>query len=341
MREILLLLTAFICWGCAENSPTEKHQGKRDNLVNVRDGIKEFVSDPVLIGAQNWCTIIDSVLIIQDYRSPDMLIHLFNKNNFRYLTSAIPMGQGPGEITNIGYMEVIEDHRRFYVNDHGKQRIFSYELDSVLANPYYVPEVKMIMNHTIFPDDYEYINDTLSIGLIIEPIGTSDFSQSVAGWNMNTGAITKMNYTHPDINKKRVAFAASKEHGIYVECYRGYDLMSICGLDGNLKYNIYGSHWDKSPTEKIDYFESIIFCKDKIVTRYSGEVSFIRDEDGGMKTNWPTKIMFFDLDGTYIKTLETGYKIRGFCYDEENHRIIFCFDDEIQFGYLDLNGLID
>ncbi|MDR2968262.1 MAG: 6-bladed beta-propeller [Tannerellaceae bacterium] len=342
MNKATILILAALCWSCANNSPTEKHQRERDNIINVKDQIREIITEPVLIGRSNSCAIVDSFIIITDFRSPDMLIHLFSKNTFRHITSAIPMGQGPGEIANIGHLEGIDSLRRFYVNDHGRQRILSYDLDSILANPCYIPEVKMIMNNTIFPSIYKYINDTLSIGQIIEPIGNSDFSQSIGRWNMTTGTVTKMNYTHPDIKKKRVAFAASKEHGIYVESYRGYDLISICDLDGNLKYNIYGRHWNKNPTgRKIDYFDSIIFCKDRIVTRYCGGEAFIRSENGEIKANWPTKIMIFDISGDYIQTLETGYNISRFCYDEENNRLILSFDDEIQFGYLNLDGLID
>jgi hypothetical protein len=47
-----------------------------------------------------------------------------------------------------------------------------------------------------------------------------------------------MPYNHPDIERKRVCFAASAEYDIYVECYCYHDLMTICSLNGDLKYNI-------------------------------------------------------------------------------------------------------
>jgi hypothetical protein len=104
----------------------------------------------------------------------------------------------------MGYLATDEVNRKFYVNDHGKQRIFSYDLDSVLANPLYTPEVKMKMNEKQFPDRYQYINDTLSIGLIIEPIGVSDFAQFVGKWNMKTGEIKLFTHKHPDVSKKYI-----------------------------------------------------------------------------------------------------------------------------------------
>ena len=53
-----------------------------------------------------------------------------------------------------------------------------------------------------------------------------------------------------------------------------------------------------------------------------------------------TKLIVFNTDGDYVRTLDVGYKINHFCYDEENNRLIFNFNDDIQFGYLDLNNLL-
>lgn len=47
----------------------------------------------------------------------------------------------------------------------------------------------------------------------------------------------------------------------------------------------------------------------------------------------------FNLNGSYIQTLEYG--ISDYCYDEKNNRIIMSLDDEnLQFAYLSLDGLI-
>lgn len=47
----------------------------------------------------------------------------------------------------------------------------------------------------------------------------------------------------------------------------------------------------------------------------------------------------FNLNGSYIQTLEYG--ISDYCYDEKNNRIIMSLEDEdLQFAYLNLDGLI-
>lgn len=54
------------------------------------------------------------------------------------------------------------------------------------------------------------------------------------------------------------------------------------------------------------------------------------------KTNYPTKFAVFDLDGNYLKTLETGYPVIIFYYDKGNNRILMSLNDEMQFTYLDV-----
>ena len=75
-------------------------------------------------------------------------------------------------------------------------------------------------------------------------------------------------------------------------------------------------------------------CKDKILALYSGA-------DHRSNEFYPSTIHIFDTAGNYIKTLETGFHILYFWYDKEKYRIVFCtYYDEMQFGYLDLEGLL-
>jgi len=171
------------------------------------------------------------------------------------------------------------------------------------------------------------------------PIGNGDFRPSVAKWNMRTGEITLLNKNdHPKIERKRTSCSASIEHGIFVECYNYHDLMAICDLDGNLKYYLYGSRWNDITQNRFRFFGEVSFCKDKIVALYAaGDENFIKDKDGRtIRGNYPSYFIIFDIHGNYIQTLETGYKIKRFCYDAENNRIVMILDDEIQFAYLDL-----
>jgi len=331
-----LFYFSIICvfsWSCNRNSETDKFQSNRDNIVNVREKVKEIETGDVFIGSISRLYMIGEYLLISDYKSFDKLIRIFDKNNFDYITSIANKGQGPGEITNMGHIAVNETDGKFYVSDHGKLNILSYDIDSVFADTAYMPEVKFKFTKTIFPDRYDYINDTLCISRIIEPVGNSDFQQTVAKFNMLTGEITPMKYTHPNIKKKRTLFAASMEHGLYVEVFSLYDLITICSIDGDLKYNIYGPMWDSKGTRNIHFHYKVVFYYDKIIIAYSGG-NYNNDE------YYPTKFLVFNLNGDYLTTLDVGYKITDFCLDKGNNRIIMSLNDVMQFAYLDLYGLI-
>ncbi|MDD2952257.1 MAG: 6-bladed beta-propeller [Parabacteroides sp.] len=336
-KIVCFILIIVFCSSCLSNSTTEKYNNKNNDIINVYSQIKEIVIEDVLIGYYSWPIIIDNYIFIIDYKTANEFIHIFCKNSFKYVTSTAFKGQGPGEIANIGH--VVEDkvNRKFYVSDHGKNKIFSYDLDSVIIDSHYLPIEKMTMGNQVFPNDYIYINDTLSIGMTIQRLGNGNFNPVIARFNMETGEIKPMSYTiHPDVKKKRICFAISMEHGIYVEAYIPHDLMTICTLEGELKYSIYGTEWD-TETHGINYYGPVAFCNNRIVALYSGEKSVTKDR----KTIFPTKFVVFDLEGNYLKTLETGFPIINFCYDKDNKRIIMSLNDEMQFAYLDVGELLD
>lgn len=332
MKVILCLVFIILLGGCTPASVTEKYQSKRDDIINVKEKVKEFGTGDVLIGSVSRLYISNKYLLIADYKSVDKLIHVFNKNDFSYITSVGDFGQGPEEITVMGSLAIDEIHHQLFVPDHGKQKIFSYDMDSIMVDSLYKPQVKIAMNETLFPSEYQYINDTLSIAVLIKPTSTSTFDQFLGKWNMSTGEIIPMKYTHPDIKKKRIIFAASEKEGIYVECYTRHDLMTICFLDGELQYNIYGPDWDGGNNNKLHCFGTVMIGNDKIFVSYCGE-NYNRD-------SFPTKILVFDLEGNYLKTLETEYEISDCCYDPSNNRIVMSLNDSIQFAYLNIDGII-
>lgn len=343
MNKYIYILLVTLFGGCTENPKTEKYQYNRDNIINVKDKIKEIKIDSLTLNTSCSLYIINNYLLIVDYKSYDYLISIFDKNNFHYITSTAYIGQGPGEIANIGYIGIDNIHRQFNVSDYGKQAIFSYNLDSILTTPSYIPSKKLDIYGDKVLEQYKYLNDTICIGLIFEPISVSDFKLSVGTQNINTGEFRLMPYTHPDIEKKRVSFDASVKDNIYVECYQGQNLMTICTLDGLLKYNIYGGkNWkDNQGKRYVEYFQQVTLASDKIIALYLNDNGYVKDPVRGIVGNLATKFLVFDINGNYIATLETNYPICHFCYDEENNRIILNMNDDMQFGYLDLDGLVD
>lgn len=335
MEKSIYIFCFLIFLSCTKREKTEIYQIERENIINMHDKVKEIKIDDVLINRYSEPFLLDKYLLIGDYISRDRLVHIFDKQNFKYICSAAYLGEGPTEITVFGSISINEKDHEFYISDHGKQKIFAYKLDSVLLNPQsYTPTVKANINNEQFPNRYYYVNDSLSYASIITPTGNSGFNQSGAIWNMITGKITPLKYTHPEIENKRVNNAVSIENKTYVECYDHHDLMTIYDLEGNLKYNIYGSKWNNTKSNKYRYYSTVRFAKDKIIACYS----YGRDNFG--KQSRPTTLFVFDLNGNYLKTLEIGYNILEFCYDEEYNRIIMSLDDDIQHAYIDTKDII-
>lgn len=91
--------------------------------------------------------------------------------------------------------------------------------------------------------------------------------------------------------------------------------------------------WNNEKTNKVRFCSDVVIGNDKIIA----SASFGRDNFG--KDFWSTAFLVFDLDGNYLQTLETGYNISYFCYDNDNNRILMSLNDNIQFAYLDLDGI--
>ena len=179
----------------------------------------------------------------------DKLIHVFDKDNFKWLYSFGDIGQGPNDISSIGTIACNNDTHEIYVMDNARRKLLSYNADSLSVNPQHLPSLKLKLSGTTIPDDLYYINDTLSYGSFVK-LTESSFHQTAGKWNIATGIIEFIDYVHPADKKKRVAFSASTKFNRIVECNRRYDLMSLYDTDLKLLCNIYDPNWDENGDRK-------------------------------------------------------------------------------------------
>lgn len=329
VNKIVFLSICIFLVSCNKNKRADIYQEHRNNIVNVKALLQEIKinEDDVLIGNYSTTHILGQYLLIENFKSPDKLVSIFDKNDFKYLTSTGNRGEGPNEILNPGIMGTDDIHGKFYITDHSKLKIFSFDIDSVLEDPlHYTPIVKVNIDESNFPSEYEYINDTLCVGRCITPIGTNNYTPSAAKWNMITGEIIPLSMNGPKIEKKRVVCASSSDYKLVAEMYTYHDLISIFDFNGNLRCNIYGPDWGEN---KIYCFSWGTFCHDKLIVSYSGTMERMLN-----------KLIVFDINGNYIKTLDVGYPINYLCYDKGNNRLILALNDEMQFAYLNLKDLI-
>ncbi len=340
MKNILHILLLLSLISCVQKESTEKMQTERNNIIYVKDKIKEIKIDSLLFSSLSKPYLCSDYLLIADYKAYDECVHIFDKNDFHYITSFAYTGMGPDEITRLGYVGINEAHREIELTDLGKQQIYFFNLDSVLDDKSYVSRKKSKIIGEKLLHNYQYIDNDIRMGLILTPSGTSNYSVTVGTQDIHSGKFKAMPYTHPSVNNKRVYFDVSPKEKIYVECYQGQNLMTICSINGALKYNIYGGHsWKENQQGRKEYYRQTRFVGNKIFALYLDDLGIINHPGNGPVENQATKFLVFDLTGNYLATLETGYHILTFCYDESNNRIILACNDDIQFGYLDLNEI--
>jgi hypothetical protein len=330
---ICFLILLIVGCKTTNHEKPEKFQKHRNKIINVSDKIIDI--NPEILFGNSVLYIIDDILIVNEV-SPkgEKGIHLFNKNNFKYIKSTGFLGRGPGEIASLGGIGIDRKNRILWVQDHGNKVMWKFPLDSVLNNEMFKPKIKLELNYESFIERFGFLNDSLVLGVAVQILPDYSFVKAMSKINLNNNVIEKFGYVHPKAIGKNSSsvFALSVENNLYVNCYYYNDLITICDLNGNLKYNVYGPEGLNNKDNKKIYF----FGKD-LIASYIGDVGIISDKNGP-KGNTPSKLIVFDMKGNYKKTIETGYKFTYFCVDEENNRIIAYFNSRVEaLGYFNVD----
>lgn len=330
MKYMPLLLLCLLA-SCAGDS-RHKSINVEKNVVDVTEKIHPIdFGDTVLFNAFCKVDIAKDYLIVSDYKNYENQVHLFDKNNFHYLASTAPLGQGPGEITTLGGILINEDGSELYVQDFARYQFFAYNPDSIRSNPEYKPTLKWNMDRDIFAITLQLLNDTASVGLIGMPVSASEINMQTGFWNMETNEIRLLNDLYVGEEHTRYDVKASVEHNLIVEAHWYLNRIVLRRFDGTELCRIEG----KTSQDRTDYYRSPLFVGSKIYLLYKDQ----KFSDFMNKIYTPTKIVVLDLEGNYIKTLDTPYNINHWCYDEDNRRVILNMDDEMQFGYLEVEDI--
>lgn len=334
---IFLLLIIISC-NRTNVTKTDKNQENRNKIINVQEKVTDIHHDLVL--GNSVLNIIDNLLLVTDLKSTNKGIHLFDKNTFNYITSTGIIGRGPGEISRYGTIGINKNKNTFWISDYGKLLMWKFPIDSILKNDHFKPSEKVNLNKNLMIARYEFLNDSIVLGKAVHPLNHYEYIETMARFNINANKIKRFGYNHPKAvgKKSRSYFKLSVSNEFYVNCYIYCDLMTICDLNGNLKYNVYGPDWLENNKNKKDYFAGVDIIDKYIIASYLGEEGIIINQYKRPQGNLPSKLLVFDIKGNYIKTIETGHKFQFFCIDEENNRVIAYFvDRENPLGYFNLN----
>jgi hypothetical protein len=341
--QILFTIMLLIIAGCGKRNEKKLEivQSERGCIVDVSDKIMSIKTDYVI--GKVFLYIIDDILLTEEfYPKGEKVDHLFDLNTFRYITSTGVLGRGPGEITMPSGILVDREKRVFWQLDVGKKVLHKFSLDSVLSDEKYMPGASVKLVDTLLLVYYGFLNDSIALGKSIEPFTGSPFvTMAMTKFNINAVEITRFGYENPMVKGKftNSYFDLSVKNGIYVNCYLFKDLMTICDLDGNLKYNVYGPGWNDPEKDDNGYYYDVVIYEKNIFASYLGSKGSVV-EGNTERGVYPNSIIIFDLDGSYKKTIETGSEICSFCIDEKNNRIIAYFNDrEEPLGYFDIPEL--
>lgn len=335
---LLMMLTQVTCTN-SDSLGQEKSRPK-EKIIDVSGDIRTIDLD-IVISPRTSLTILDNILLVTDGQSDDKGIHLLDKNSFKYITSTGKVGRGPGEIVRYGRVAPIPGERAFWIADYGKTVMWRFSLDSILLNDQYLPEQGPNFGMDFFLTHYDLLNDSIALGMGADVTSVSTYNAVSAKMNLISNEIAPFGYMHPEADGKmsRAIPGLSLRNQIFVKCYTSCDLMNICDLEGNLKFNVYGPRW-KAKEEGYDYYSAPIFIDDNIIVAYSGEESWILNEYGRPEANLPTKFLVFDVNGNYRATLETNEKFFQYCADEDNNRIFLYFTERDEpLAYFDLQLL--
>jgi hypothetical protein len=203
------------------------------------------------------------------------------------------------------------------------------------------PTINIELPNDLFVVRFGFLNDSIIIGKAVKWTSNSSFEMAMAKLNIKTNITEKFGYENPEAlgAKTNSFFALSVENNFYVNSYSRCDLLTICDLKGNLRYNIYGPGWFDSNQNNNSYFFGVDLFDKTIIASYIGDSRLVT-KGNISKGNSPSKFIVFDMQGNYLKTIDTGFEFSRFCVDEENKRIIAYFSDrEEPLGYFDISFL--
>lgn len=322
--KFFLCMSFLLTVSCSfKESMVDKNYDWRDNIIDVSKNIEEVIITDVMIGRMSTINVVGPYVLIVDYKSFDNLFHLFEKKTYSYVCSFGQKGQGPDEVVNLGHVAVSYYPNEIYINDHGKQLIAKYNLDSVVSLNNYSPQIISKTEKMRFLNQYSCYNDSMSIGVLIKPTGVSGYNQSLAAWNVKSSDITEKDINLPNVEKERFSVCQSYPNNRYVLSYNLNDLLVFCNFDDELVACVKGVDWSENITKRYYYSQSLI-CKNNLF-------ALLSDENG-----ISSRFVIFDLNGNYKCTLETKHNINTFCFDEDNSKLLMCLDDSIQFAALDI-----
>lgn len=303
------------------------------NGTDVSDRIKALDTGNLLVGKSSNIYVYGDRLYIVDTRSDDMILHVYDTGSGRYLGSALKPGPSPYEISEPGALGVDASTGNAMMFDYGQNRIVTFNVDSVLSDGGQGIRTMRRLDMSGFPDSYVYVNDSTGYGRLVVPDGNNSYSQTVCRYDAATGDIRKFSTSEAVGEGNRSSVSVSPDGKTIVEACRTQDLIVVYDAEGNPVMEIKGDAYEPEADKSMSFFTGSAVTGSHILAAYSGR----KAKDGF----YGDRILVFDLDGNYVKTLNLGIEIRKMAYSPTTDNLYVSTPDSIQFGILPLDRLED
>ena len=267
-------------------------------------------------------------LIIHDIYSGDRGIYILNKETLELIQQTGKIGKGPGEIGRYGTIFTDVKKNRFYVADFGKNKIWKYSLDSIVADPSYFPQEQFSFRIMpgMWPLDFIVRNDSLyflsNLDYFMAKVHNKDSIEFVGKYKdeiigYNNKEISKVNNARITVDEDQLKYAFAFMYA---------DVVTITGDNFNPDIINYGK--GKSSSGK-DVFKDIcyyVLLKSDDKYLYAGYMNKpmlqFDSKYGNHKTNYPQTIRIFNWAGKPIVELKCNDPFSDFYIDRDNNRVI-------------------
>ena len=334
---VAALLTLTIATACSNRTSNSRLDG--EIIEDISELIKSFDTDATPIGAWGDIKSEGKWIFINNPQSIDTIVSVFDAKSLRWEGNIAKSGPGPDEIISPGTVVYDNERDDMIIFDYGQLKVKAFNVDSALKQEYYSPHVIQHIPSGQFPSRYVRVNDSIGFARMItlpkNPKKNRGYTQSLCRYNLSTGEMKEFS-TADRQEGLMTLFGINPELKLLVECAINNDLLTIYDFDGNKLKEIPGPEYNNDEIDKQKiYFRQVVVTQDNILALYSGS-------DDRKINAYGRYIQVYDIDGNYIKTLDSGKLISSMDYDKNTGRLLMRFNDpDIQLGYVDLNKVLN
>lgn len=338
MKKIIISLNAIFIFvmllSCdnkkAEVVTVDSFKETMDISFKKIDSIKQLMPGRICF--------VDSLMIITDWEQ-NPRIHIYNKNNYKYLGNYGIVGRGPEEFNSPECLCQYENKNGFYLTDYGTSKIYNIDLKSALNKKKTTSIVKEIdIPAKLFYSDYLFITENEIRGDNREIESKNryfiyDRQKNEINWkgdpNFN---IDFLNKVKPEDRKNAgtISLAYSSKKKKIISAFLLFNRIDIMNFNFEIEKQIIFGEKEMLPVSKvpydsrnIHYFGSVLALENSFLVTYKGRVS------DSNKQLVKGEILQYDYEGNPLRRFITEKPVASLFYDEDS-KVVYAIVDDME-----------